>query len=286
MFDPYKVLGLPTGASSEAIKTAYRRLASRLHPDRHPGDRANEERFKEINRAYEALLHPGTRAVPPTPQTTASPIDENWTGDFFSLFEQLSRRAGRGAEAVVEVPLTFEEAVVGAVKRIDVAYPVRCPACSTVGARACPRCAGTGVVEQPDTVVFRFPPGTDTHTAVRSASGRGRHLEGVAAVGSSPHWDRQGYDLWMRVPVPKRQAKAGAKIELPTPYGILTHTLPAGSVLGRPTRFPGHGVRPERGTRGDLWVTLEVELPQAEGGYPRSRQHRAWLKQRKKPSQA
>jgi molecular chaperone DnaJ len=169
--DFYEVLGVSRKASQDEIKKAYRELARKWHPDRNPDDPAAEERFKEIQQAYDALSDPekrkqydaggifagfggaGARGFPGGGFPGGGFASD--LGDIFSSFFRGGREQGpagqRGRDLETEVQLSFEQAMHGA--QITVAVPTTgpCPTCNGSGARAgtspkvCPRCGGRGI---------------------------------------------------------------------------------------------------------------------------------------------
>jgi molecular chaperone DnaJ len=164
--DLYEVLEVSRNASPEEIKKAYRAKAMKYHPDRNPGDREAEGRFKEASEAYEALGDPekrqrydaygfaGLKGTDFRPFTSFDDIFSSF-GDIFGDFlgfgqGRQSRR--RGADLRYLMELTFEEAAMGVTKTIDLERPATCPACS--GSRAepgtepviCKGCEGRGQV--------------------------------------------------------------------------------------------------------------------------------------------
>ena len=166
--DYFKILGISRGASQDEIKQAYRRLALKYHPDRNPGDKEAEQRFKEIAEAYSVLSDPEKRRMYEMYGSVESPGGfSNNVDDIFSEFEDLfgeffgfrtSRRRGRtqkkGRDHRVEVVITLKEAAEGVKKKIKYA-PVRvCPDCKGQGTapgyqpEVCPNCHGTGQVRQ------------------------------------------------------------------------------------------------------------------------------------------
>jgi molecular chaperone DnaJ len=167
--DHYAELGVAHDASTEEIGRAFRRLAAKYHPDRNPGDKQAEGKFKRIAEAYNVLSDPKTRAAYDRGGQEQVRVDTGFHGfdrteDIFSRFgdifgdlfgERMRRRArpARGEDYEVEMPLTGEEAARGTRKTISVELPVTCEVCGGSGARPgrspeCPTCHGTGYVSR------------------------------------------------------------------------------------------------------------------------------------------
>jgi molecular chaperone DnaJ len=169
--DYYEVLGVPRDADGETIKKAYRRAALDCHPDRHPGDRTCEERFKEVSEAYQVLSDPekrelydhyGHEGLSGAGYTGFTGIDDIFEhfDDIFGEFFGFGRRRGRGRRAAARsgrdirkaVTLTLREAAFGVTKAVHVGRPVRCDDCAGTGAKRgtapqpCPTCRGRGQV--------------------------------------------------------------------------------------------------------------------------------------------
>lgn len=164
--DYYQILGVSKDASQEDIKKAYRRLARKYHPDLNPGDKAAEEKFKEINEAYAVLGDPQKRAEYDRAGTTF----EQFAGfegfkdfdffregfDFYDLFGDIfgTRRSDkhyeRGRDVVETIDLTLEEAFEGAIKPLTINRTINCDACGGQGAESfqtCPSCKGRGHIQ-------------------------------------------------------------------------------------------------------------------------------------------
>ena len=167
--DYYEVLGVPRNASEQEIKSAYRKQALKHHPDRNPGDKESEERFKEAAEAYGVLGDPdkrqrydtyghagvtgaGAQGFDPTIFADFGDI----LGDFFGLGDAFGRRSRssprRGSDLRYNLDLTFSEAVFGTETSIQFPRAQACSACAGSGAApgsgpsACPSCGGRGQV--------------------------------------------------------------------------------------------------------------------------------------------
>jgi molecular chaperone DnaJ len=174
----YKTLGVSKKASEEEIKKAYRKLARKYHPDRNPDDAAAEEKFKEVQGAYDVLSDPQKRkeydsggpfagfgGAGQGPFGGAGPGQAGGFGaDLGDIFSTLFNRGGaggraqaqqvRGRDLETEVPLSFDQAVNGAQISVTVPKAGRCPTCHGSGAKpgtaptTCPRCEGRGIDAQ------------------------------------------------------------------------------------------------------------------------------------------
>ena len=167
--DYYEVLGLECDADADALKTAYRRLAMKNHPDRNPDDAQAEERFKEGKEAYEVLSDANKRAA--YDQFGHAGVDQSVggggsTGGFRDIFDEVfgdifggrggggggGSRVYRGADLRFELELSLEEAVFGTTAKIDVPSRIKCDECEGSGAQpgtspeTCSTCDGVGQV--------------------------------------------------------------------------------------------------------------------------------------------
>jgi molecular chaperone DnaJ len=171
----YKTLGVSKKASEEEIKKAYRKLARKYHPDRNPGDAAAEEKFKEVQGAYDTLSDPEKRKEYDSGGPFAGfgggqgPFGPGggaqgggFSADFGDIFSSIFNRGGgrpqqqqiRGRDLETEVQLSFDQAVNGAQISVTVPKSGRCPTCHGSGAKpgtapvTCPRCEGRGIDAQ------------------------------------------------------------------------------------------------------------------------------------------
>ena len=157
------MLGVGRGASSEEIKKAYRKLAREYHPDRNPDDPQAEERFKEVQGAYDTLSDPDKRKEYDAGGRfggfgRGGPVTPGGFGDFGDIFSTLFRRGGqgpqpaaRGRDLETEVRLGFRQAMEGTEVAVTVPKQSTCRTCSGTGAKpgtmpvTCPRCNGRGI---------------------------------------------------------------------------------------------------------------------------------------------
>ncbi|HET8862832.1 MAG TPA: DnaJ C-terminal domain-containing protein [Solirubrobacterales bacterium] len=262
--DLYKVLGVSKKASDEEIKKAYRKLARKYHPDRNPDDAAAEEKFKEVQGAYDTLSDPEKRKEYDSGggtfegfggrgPFTAGPAGQ---GGFVDLGDLLSSMFGRGGggprgfpeqpgrDLETEVPLSFRQAIEGTQLTVPVGdkrYRVRIPAGVKNGARI--RIAGKGEASPEG-----GPPGD---------------LYVVTRVMPSPVFKRlDGGNLEVTVPITIAEALRGATIEVPTLNGTKRIKVPPGTKHGTLQRLRGEGApKPSGSDRGDIRYRLEIEVP-------------------------
>ena len=271
MTDPYKVLGVSKSASADEIKSAYRKLAKKLHPDLNPGDASVERRFKEVSQAYGIVGDAEKRKrfdrgeIDASGQETApagagfyrayaggnegqkySRFDFGPEVDVQDIFADLfgQRPQRRGADVSYAVKVDFTEAALGAKKRIRLA--------------------------DGKTLDIALKPGTEDGQVLRlkgqGQAGRGKAKAGDALirVEVSPHrhFVRQGRDILLELPVTLKEAVLGASVRVPTLHGKVALKVPAGANNGQTLRLRGKGL-PAGGGKpaGDQLVTLSLVLP-------------------------
>ena len=201
--DYYEVLGVEKGASAEEIKKAYRKSAMKYHPDRNPGDKNAEEKFKEVGEAYEVLSDDNKRAR--YDQFGFAGVDPNYgagqggaysggfggfgdfgdLGDIFGSFfgggsrTQRHNAPRRGENVGVRIDVTFEEAAFGCDKEVAALRIENCAACNGSGSAdgvidTCSQCRGSGQVK---TVQSFMGMQMQSTTTCPSCSGRGRIIK-------------------------------------------------------------------------------------------------------------
>lgn len=278
--DYYEVLGVSRNASAEEIQQAYRKLARRYHPDVNSAPES-EDRFKEINEAYNVLSDPDTRKrydrfgadFRSVPEDYDERVGAGFAGgarhpgggqgvrfttgegfgdvDFEDLFGSLFGARGAagpipGADQEAELELTVEEAYRGGPRTIALSGP-----------------EGTREYR------VNVPPGAVDGQRIRLAgqggrgSGRGQagDLYLVVRIAPHPRYRVSGRDVHVDLPVAPWEAALGATVPLTTPGGETKVTVPAGSRTGRRLRLRGEGMPHPRGTPGDLYAEIRVMVP-------------------------
>ena len=275
MKDLYQILGVPRNASETEIKSAYRSLAKKLHPDTGSDDKATAERFKEVSSASAILTDPGMRARYDRGEIDANGIEYRRTphpargtrprqygfetfreslnrDDLFAeLFGKGRSSAGKakptpkqGEVRTYSVTIDFLEAANGTRKRLS--FPggktldVRIPVAVRSGQQI--RLKGQG----------------------GHGSAGGKAGDALVEVTVSPHayFSRKDNDIHVELPITLQEAILGARITLPTIHGDVTMSIPKGSNTGRVLRLKGKGLKGSKGAaKGSQYVTLKVVLP-------------------------
>ncbi len=246
--DYYAILGVPRNATQEEIKRAYRRLALKYHPDRNPGNKEAEEKFKEISEAYEVLSDPEKRAIYDS-QGYAGLRSHGFRGfedisDIFSAFSDLfeeffgfspreEQRKRDGADISTEVWLNFEDLFTG--KEIKLTYSRH---------EACPTCGGAG-----------YDKGKGTKTcSVCGGKGRVTYVEGFFRLSyTCPDCRGRGFEYVEICPTCRGKGLILAERELKV-------EIPPGVEDGIIFRVPGEGEAGLHGGRpGDLYLRVRVK---------------------------
>lgn len=332
--DFYEVLGVSRDADEKALKSAYRKMAMKYHPDRNPDDSAAESNFKDVNEAYEALKDPEKRAAY---DRFGHAAFENGMGggngpgfgnDFAStmsdIFDEFfggaaggggrgRRGADRGSDLRYNMEVDLEDAFSGKTVEINVPTSASCQTCSGSGAKPgtspkacstcggagrvratqgfftvertciscqgrgeviadpCSGCGGNGRVTQDRTLSVNIPSGIEDGTRIRLSG------EGEAGVRGGPTGDlyifvslrphtffqRDGADLFCRVPISMTTAALGGQFDVPTVDGGKTRVkIPEGTQTAKQFRLRAKGMPVLRSSKvGDMYIQVVVETP-------------------------
>lgn len=304
--DPYQVLGVSRGAGADDIRKAFRKLAKKHHPDANPGDKAAEERFKQVSAAFDILGDAEKRRKFDAGEIDADgrevfrgfgggpgqggPFGAGGAGGFDSsdfsdiLGEMFGRRGGRGGprggagpgpgagfaskgpDVRAKLEIDLEEAILGGKKRIS--------------------------FQDGRTLDVTIPAGATDGQTLRlrghGEPGRGGKGDALIELVIRPHpvFRREGEQLVMDLPVSVPDAVLGGRVQAPTPDGPVTLTVPRGANSGQALRLKGKGLSDSRGVRGDLIARIQVMLPetpdpQLEAFAARWREERPYVPRRR-----
>ncbi len=280
MADPYQLLGVSKSASAAEIKSAYRKLAKKLHPDVNPGRKDIEQKFKDVTAAYDLLSDPAKRARydrgeidamgnergfgfgqgggpfggrSRSYQYTTSGGGEPFGGfsaeDIFAEFFGGGRgrrtahgASPRGGDITYAMTIPFVDACLGSKRRFS--------------------------LSNLKTVDVNIPPGSNEGDKLRlrgqGSSGPGGSGDAIIEIHIEPHayFTRKDNDIHLEAPVSLPEAVMGASIRVPTLDGFVSVKVPKGANTGTMLRLKGKGVPKAHGEPGDMFVKLKIVLPE------------------------
>ncbi len=281
--DYYKILGVERSASADDVRKAYRKLAMQYHPDRNPGNKQAEDKFKEINEAYQVLSDPQKRArydqlgsaYSNWQQRGGSPNDFDWSrwasgqpggggtrveyGDINDLFGQdifsdffrsIFGGGGMGGGARTSTRARQQPSYQQPVSiTLDEAYRGTTRMLETDGRR----------------LQVKIPAGVKTGSKVRVAGGgpEGTDLYLIVEIAPDQRFEREGDDLHGTATIDLFTAVLGGEAEVQTMEGSVTLKIPAGTQPDQVFRLAGRGMPHLRSTqnKGDLFVRVKVRIP-------------------------
>lgn len=293
--DLYAVLGVPKNADADAVKKAYRKLAAQLHPDKNPGNKKAEERFKRVNHAYEVLSDPKKRRL--YDEFGEEGLREGFDAERVRAYRDWASRQARaggggGAGGFPGQTVDLEDLFGGAggggigdlfgdlmgrarrqrgpMKGPDLESEITIDFASAVRGTAL-ELRPQGHASAPVTV--RIPPGASDGSRVRIPGQGGPSPSGgprgdlVLTIHVTPHpyFRREGDDLHLDLPVTVAEAYHGAKVKVPTVDGSVTLKVPERTQSGSVVRLRGKGVAKKGRAPGDLYVHFLVHIPK-DGG--------------------
>lgn len=269
--DLYSALGLKHNATDDEIRQAYRKLAKQYHPDRNPGSKQAEEKFKKISSAYAILGDPKKRKRYDSGEIDAAGHDK--PGAYYQDFGGMGGMRGRGGHDYADFGDIFSE-IFGRtrdargqfqMRGMDFRYTLEVDFLEAVN----------GVkkrvkLPEGDELDVGVPAGVDTGDVLR-LKGKGEPGVGGGQAGDAlvelrvrphPYFERQGDDILLELPLSIDEAVLGAKVEVPTIEGRVTLSVPPGASGGQTLRLRGRGVKnAQTHTTGDQLVKLKVVLP-------------------------
>ena len=332
--DYYDTLGVSRTATEAELKSAFRKLAMQFHPDKNPGDAAAEQKFKDINEAYQCLSDGQKRAAYDRFGHAAfengggmgGGMGDGFGSSMADIFDDLfgdmmgggrrgrSNGRERGSDLRYNLEITLEDAFKGKTATIKVPSLMSCEACTGTGAKAgskpkacgtcggagrvraqqgffaiertcptcqgrgemidnpCDACRGAGRITKERSLSVNIPPGVEDGTRIRLAGeGEGGVRGGPAgdlyiflSMKAHPFFQRDGADLFCRVPISMVQAALGGEFTVHTVDGSEAKVkVPEGTQSGKQFKLKSKGM-PVLRTRdfGDLYIQANVETPQ------------------------
>ncbi|MQF82688.1 J domain-containing protein [SAR202 cluster bacterium AD-802-E10_MRT_200m] len=298
--DYYGLLGVSRDATEKEIRTSFRKLARKHHPDVNPGQKDAGARFKEINEAHEVLSDPRTRRLYDRyghnwrqlqgsehrsgtgrqsggfvwGQGFSSAQNQDVFGDL-GLGDMVDRLFNRGKKhrprqskvsPETKVSLSLEEVHDGAKRSIQVKADIRCVTCNGTGQReqtACSICSGKGFKERLTKGEVSIPAGVENGARVRVQAGSSMVLLTVTV---SPHtrFERRGEDLFTETEVSLYDAILGGEVIVSNIKGRVALEMPPETPNGRMFRLKGLGLPrlSDPDQKGSLYVTIKVVLPE------------------------
>lgn len=296
--DYYNTLGLKKGASEDEIRTAYRSMARKYHPDLNQGDEVAKKKFQEVQQAFDVLSDPKKREMyerfgPGFESMSGGPGagPQGWPGaggpggnvdfDLNDLFGGGAGAGGFGGGAgggFADIFKQFSKGQQGPGGRTagrrppqrgeDIEHQITVPFATVIKGGE----AEIGIQRadgKSETIKVKIPAGVENGKKIR-LRGQGNSSPGGGADGdlllsvnaaAHPYYKRRGLHLDLTAPITLAEAATGAKIDIPTPKGTVTLTVPAGTSSGKRLRVKGHGVQ-KSGAEGDLFVELQIVLPE------------------------
>lgn len=284
--DYYKILGVQADAGKDEIKSAYRKLARKYHPDMNPSQDA-AEKFKEVAEAYEVLKDPRRRAkfddlrkygqqssagfepppgwqrAGPSSYQGETPFADDFSDFFNAIFggradesfyaEHMRQRHSKGQDAEIEIPVFLEETLSKHIKTVEYQIPVY-----------------GGLRHARKQLRVKIPAGVMDGERIRvkgqgapsSNGGENGDLYLHIRLVAHPLFDVQGHDLILTLPVSPWEAALGTKIKAPTLEGDINLTITANTQTGKKLRIKGKGLQGKNAV-GDLYAIIKVVMPTA-----------------------
>jgi DnaJ-class molecular chaperone len=283
--DPYTTLGVSRGASEKDIKSAYRKLAKELHPDRNSDNPKASERFSEVTRAYDLLSDKDKRAQFDRGEIDAegNPMGYGFGGGGGPGGGHQGFGGGGFSSEGIDLGDIF-----GGIFGGRAGGPGGSQGFGGGRGRAAPR--GNNVqyrlsVSLPDaallasqrvtlgdgkTIDLKLPAGVEDGTQMRLGGkgepGPGGAGDALVTIELQPHafYKRDGDNIRLDLPVSLDEAVNGSKVKVPTVDGAVMLTLAPGTSSGKTLRLKGKGFTRKDGSRGDQLVTLEIALPEGD----------------------
>ncbi|MEI8377163.1 MAG: DnaJ C-terminal domain-containing protein [bacterium] len=298
--DFYKLFGISHEAKPDEIKAAYRKMAKIYHPDTNKGNKVSEDKFKELNEAYEILIDEKKRklyniangfftkeTMPKTSYQAKAQAKQAYTKEketvekkdqkpFSDILDGFWKKEAqkpipkKGSDITIDVEVTPEEALNGAIKQVNIMYMNSCPKCINIKDKDCVLCAGTNEVPRQEKVRVKIPPKVKSGTKIRIKNEGNRGKNGgengdlflIIQVSKMEKFNYNGLDILYELALTPTEAALGATISIPIKDGNIVMKIPAETSSGQKLKMTGEGIKDNKtGKKGDLIVTLKIQIP-------------------------
>ena len=313
--DLYKVLNLTYKATKEEIKSAYRKLVMTCHPDV-SSDENNTKKFQEIKEAYDILLDDNARKKydilhgyfrekleeelkksqkkqkdaeyikkAKEKANTSEPFSKAMNEALDSLFKTKTKKNSQdykkpvnGSDINVDITVTFNEAVNGTNRKVNILHTQPCPNCEGrkfINGNQCPMCKGLGTISAQKSLNVKIPKDVKQGSKVRVRKEGNKGLYGgkdgdlylIINIEKNPYFETDGLDIICTLPITPYEAVLGAEVTIPAPGGNASVKIPPMTSSGQKLKLSGLGLTNKSKTKtGDMIIKVLIKLPDKLNG--------------------
>ena len=297
--DYYKILDIAENSTEVEIKSAYRKLARKFHPDVAGATSEAISRFKDINEVYDTLMDKKRRCEydalrrlysyasgstakesdkkkdPEQASQVKTTLNTFWE-DFVKYQRQKEVKSTpqpeNGSDITTEVSITLSEAVNGTAKKVNILHTKPCPQCNGrkfVNGGKCQACNGSGNISEHKKLTVKIPANIKNGYRIRIAGegnqgvhgGRNGNLYLLIKIENNSDFKYDGINVFKTIPITPFEAVLGAEVEVPVVAGKVTMKILPNTKSGQKFRLQGQGLV-KNGIAGDLIVTVEIQIPE------------------------
>ena len=272
--DYFKILGISRNATDEEIKSAFRKLARKFHPDLHPHDERAESEFKEINEAYEILsdedkknsyeqhLSYWFKKRAGKSRGFSTENNDNQFDEYLNFDDFLSDLIGRFSDVGKEIYSNISSDNHAQSLNLDAEFNLQISFFEAFNG------AKKNLLVNDERIEVKIPQGIETGSKIRiknkgniqSGKGKRGDLLIEVSIKSHPIWKVKGLDVYADLPISLDELALGANISVASPQGVTYLSIPSGSLPEQKLRLKGQGLH-NLDTQGDLFFTLKLKFP-------------------------
>ena len=272
--DYFKILGVSRNATDKEIKSAFRKLARKFHPDLHPHDERAESEFKEINEAYEILsdedkkksyeqfLNYWFKNRDGKSRDFSRENNDQRFDEYLNFDDFLSDLIGRFSEVGKEIYSNISSDNNAQSLNLDAEFNLQ------ISFREALNGTKKTLLVNDERIEVKIPKGTETGSKIRienkgniqSGKGKRGDLLIEVSIKSHPIWKVKGLDVYADLPISLDELALGANISVASPQGVTYLSIPSGSLPEQKLRLKGQGLH-NLDTQGDLFFTLKLKFP-------------------------